>query len=1088
MWTTFRAVLSLVFVGSLLLLNVASSTSASASSSSAPVSSSSSQPKVASQGQDVCSSNVPAGVAHCNSVLGVQPAVLPNQTGVGIPAVSTLGDDGAYSPAFLQSAYDIASATAADGGGAGQIVAVVDANSNPNIASDLAYYRNYFNLSACPQGVVSSANSSCELQIVNESGATSPLPAANAGWGLEESIDVDMVSAICPRCQILLVETSSAQINDLGTGVNTAVAMGATVVSNSYGSTEYAGEDTQSNEYFNHPRVPIVVASGDTGYGVEFPATSPDVISVGGTSLIQNSANGVSNGSSTTWSESAAGCSAYEPKPAWQHDTGCANRTDNDVAAVGDPSTGVWAYDTYSYGGLIVSGGTSVAAPIIGAMFALAGASDQALYPAQDLYSNQDELTPVGIGSDGTCGNYLCDASQSQGAYNGPTGLGTPSTRPNSASAFGSSSGAVSTPTLVAPVLVSATPANASVTLQWNAPAGSGSGPIGYEVLEGVGSQAPAPPPINATEITTDTYVVGGLTNGTRYNFSVEAQSANGTSQPSNVLSATPVGATGVPSAPLNVIASPGNSAVTVSWSTPTSSGSAPITSYTVTDQEGGSCTDAVASGAKNTCTVNALTNGQSYVFSVQATNAVGAGPWSVASTAVSPGGAVANPPTDVTAVSGDQSATVSWAPPLSDGGSAITSYTASDGSTHVCSVDVTASGTDSCSITGLTNGDTYQFSVTSTNAQGTSVNSALSAPLLVATDVPATSVSAGHNFACALLAHGTVSCWGNNDYGQLGDGNFLSSATQVPVKGISGATQISAGIDSACAVLARGTVKCWGADTFSQLGNGAKANSSTPVSVIGISGVRQLSSGYHYRCALLVQGTVKCWGYNDNGQLGNGTYITEKKAVSVTGLKGAIDIVVDEDHACAILARGTVKCWGANKYGQLGNRSRTASRVPVTVKDLGAVTAIGLGLSNTCGQLRNGTVKCWGYNGDGELGDASTTSSTAPVTVKGIGHVTSLAVGYFNSCAEVSGGSVSCWGLNSSTVLSQNSTSTPGPAAASLNLSGELQLSIDSGYSCSLLKNQTVECWINGAPSATVLWFPDLASPSAVNVTATRP
>lgn len=1087
MRTSFRAVLTLLFAGSLLSLTVAGGASAITHSSSPSKSQSSEQAKIASQGQSVCSQDVPAGIAHCNSELGVQPAVLPNQTGVGIPAVSTLGDDGAYSPAYLQSAYNIASATKLYGGGAGQIVAIVDAHSNPNIASDLAYYRNFFKLSACPVGAVSSARTSCDLQIVNESGASSPLPVNDASWGFEESMDVDMVSAICPRCQILLVETKSAAMNDLGTGVNTAVSLGATVVSNSYGSAEYPSEVSDSNLYFNHPRVPLVAASGDTGYGVEFPAASPDVVAVGGTSLLQNSANGVRDGSSTTWNDSAGGCSAYEPKPSWQRDTGCANRTVNDVAAVADPSTGVWAYDTFSFGGLIVAGGTSVATPIIGAMYALAGPSNAALYPGQDLYANQDELTRVGVGSDGTCGTYLCNAAYSQGAYNGPTGLGTPSTSPNSMSAFGTASGSVVPPTLVPPVLVSATAANASVTLQWNPPLGSGPPPNGYEVLEGVGGQTPAPPPINATEITTNTYLVSGLTNGTQYNFSVEAQSSSGTSLPSNVLSATPTSSTGVPSAPRNVVASPGTAQAVVSWAVPSSSGSAPITSYTVTNQQGGSCTDLAGSVPANSCTVNGLTNGQRYVFAVEASNANGAGPWSSNSAAVSPGGVEPGAPMNVVAVSGNQSATVSWSPPLADGGSAITSYTASDGPTHACSVLVTASSLDSCSISALTNGATYQFSVTSTNGAGTSASSALSKPVLVAANTPATSVSAGEDFACALFAHGTVKCWGNNTYGQLGDGNYVSSATQVQVRGITGATQISSGINSACVLLARGAVKCWGANTFSQLGNNSRTNSSMPVSVTGLIGVRLLTSGFHYRCALLTGGTAKCWGYNDNGQLGNGTFITEKIPVPVVGLTHVTDIVVDEDHACAILAGGAVKCWGANNYGQLGNQSRSVSRVPVAVRGLGAVKDVGVGFSNTCALLRNGTVKCWGFNGDGELGDTTTSNSMVPVTVKGMSHVTHLAVGDFNSCAQVANGSVSCWGLNSSVILSANSTSTAAPSAADLNLSGELNLSIDSGYSCSLLRNRTVECWINGAPSATVLWFPNLASPSGINVTASR-
>jgi subtilase family serine protease len=285
-------------------------------------------------------------------------------------------------------------------------------------------------------GTVSHTNTNCVLEQVNENGGAA-LPAANQAWALEADIDIDMVSAICPNCQLLVVESSSASISDLGTGVNTAVSMGALVVSNSYGVPEYATEASDAATYFDHPGVAIVAAAGDTGYGVDFPAADPNVIAVGGTELLQRNATGTRAGTETAWNGTTSGCSAYEPKPAWQIDTGCANRSVADVAADADPLTGVWVYDSFHATGLMVAAGTSVATPIIGALFAVANASfPSAVYPVAYLYQGRSSLLAVTSGTNGNCGSYLCNASLSVAGYNGPTGLGTPGASPNSARAF----------------------------------------------------------------------------------------------------------------------------------------------------------------------------------------------------------------------------------------------------------------------------------------------------------------------------------------------------------------------------------------------------------------------------------------------------------------------------------------------------------------------------------------------------------------------------------------------------------------------------------------------------------------------------
>ncbi|MCU1603193.1 MAG: hypothetical protein JWO22_3902, partial [Frankiales bacterium] len=329
-------------------------------------------------------------------------------------ATTTWGSHG-YSPAQLTKAYGLS-------GGSTALVAVVDAYNNPNAAADLAAYRTQFNLGPA------------NLTIVNQNGGASPLATGDTGWGQEQMLDLEMVSAICPGCPLLYVGAKSASFTDLGTAVNTAVALNAKVVSNSYGGAESSSEKTIQTQYYTHPGVAITVSSGDNGYGVESPAAFSTVTAVGGTSLTLN-ADGTRR-SETVWSGAGSGCSAYIGKPAWQHDTGCAGRTVADVAAVADPATGVAVYDSYgSTGGAdwFVFGGTSVAAPIIGAVYALSG--NTAGTPASLAYAAPaGSLFDVTSGSNGRCvttrkrggstgSPYLCTAGT---GYDGPTGLGTP--------------------------------------------------------------------------------------------------------------------------------------------------------------------------------------------------------------------------------------------------------------------------------------------------------------------------------------------------------------------------------------------------------------------------------------------------------------------------------------------------------------------------------------------------------------------------------------------------------------------------------------------------------------------------------------
>ncbi|KOV95014.1 S53 family peptidase [Streptomyces sp. NRRL B-3648] len=330
-------------------------------------------------------------------------------------------DPTGYGPADLQDAYGLASAAAANG--SGETIAIVDAYDDPHAAADLATYRSSYGLPSC-----TTANG-C-FKKVGQTGSTTSLPTADSGWAEEESLDLDMASAVCPNCHILLVEAKSASMANLGTAVNEAVKLGARFVSNSYGGSESSSDTTYDSSYFNHPGVAVTVSAGDEGYGAEYPAASKYVTAVGGTAL--NTSSTSRGWTETVWNTSrtegtGSGCSAYDAKPAWQTDTGCAKRTIADVSAVADPATGVSVYDSYGVtAGWYTFGGTSASAPIIAGVYALAGTPSSGSDPAAFPYAaaGTSALNDVTSGSNGSCSTgYLCTA---RSGYDGPTGWGTP--------------------------------------------------------------------------------------------------------------------------------------------------------------------------------------------------------------------------------------------------------------------------------------------------------------------------------------------------------------------------------------------------------------------------------------------------------------------------------------------------------------------------------------------------------------------------------------------------------------------------------------------------------------------------------------
>jgi subtilase family serine protease len=356
----------------------------------------------------VCAAPV-TGHAHCHAFVVTDANGNPN---------ATLAPTG-YGPAQFHGAYALPT-TAPNA----QTIAIVDAYDDPTAKADLDVFDSTLGLPPFPscRGSVTTA---C-FQKVNQNGAASPLPRKNSGWALEISLDVQVAHEICQNCKILLVETRSASFANLGTAVNTAASMGATVISNSYG-----GSDTSAMGAYNHQGVAITASSGDAGYGVESPASFNSVIGVGGTTLQLGA--GDTYASERVWSGAGSGCSSFNTARGFQSSTSTwaatrcgTKRGVADVAADADPATGASVYDSTAYQGQkgwFQVGGTSLSSPLIAAVFALAGNAGSVNYPASLPYGHTTSLHDVTTGSNGTCSTTMCKGAA---GYDGPTGVGTP--------------------------------------------------------------------------------------------------------------------------------------------------------------------------------------------------------------------------------------------------------------------------------------------------------------------------------------------------------------------------------------------------------------------------------------------------------------------------------------------------------------------------------------------------------------------------------------------------------------------------------------------------------------------------------------
>jgi alpha-tubulin suppressor-like RCC1 family protein len=323
--------------------------------------------------------------------------------------------------------------------------------------------------------------------------------------------------------------------------------------------------------------------------------------------------------------------------------------------------------------------------------------------------------------------------------------------------------------------------------------------------------------------------------------------------------------------------------------------------------------------------------------------------------------------------------------------------------------------------------------------------------------------ISAGENHTCAVTGDGKVRCWGDNQYGQLGDGTSTDRKTPIYVSNLKGVTAVSVGRFHTCALLTTGGVKCWGANGDGQLGDGTNDRRLTPVSVSNLaSGVTAISAGSYHSCALTSIGGMKCWGNNYDGQLGDDTTTDRNEPVTVF-LTGILGISAGWAHTCAVTTTNAAKCWGNNIRGQLGDGTTDEHHSPVGVSGLiSGVTSISAGGFHTCALVDAG-IKCWGWNNYGQLGDTHTSEQHSPVNVFWLGAVPSVvSAGGNHTCARDSDGGARCWGWNNHGQLGDNSnTQRTAPVTVSGLVNGVSQITTGHMSSCALLEAKgEIKCW----------------------------